>query len=146
MQKTFNQKIMFGCSSCGLEDIVEYKKNVDEAYLDFLNKFDEGKILTKKKMQTALEEEGIVQAENEIKKMIGDAKLDELTNSILFSRKHFVSYFRTISEPEPKMGNKIAELGLDESIVQVLEEKGIERFYKFQEESLLEIMRGNNVI
>ncbi|HSD04315.1 MAG TPA: DEAD/DEAH box helicase, partial [Nitrosopumilaceae archaeon] len=83
---------------------------------------------------------------NEIKKMIGDAKLDELTNSILFSKKHFVSYFRTISEPEPKMGNKIAELGLDESIVQVLEEKGIERFYKFQEESLLEIMRGNNVI
>ena len=146
MQKTFNQKIMFGCSSCGLEDIVDYKKNTDEAYLDFLTRFDDGKVLTRKKMQTALEQEGIVQSENEIKKMIGDAKLDELTSSILFSRKHFVSHFRTLSEPEPKMGNKVMELGLDENITKVLEEKGIEQFYKFQEDAILEIMRGNNVI
>lgn len=146
MQKTFNQKIMFGCSSCGLEDIVDYKKNTDEAYLDFLTRFDDGKVLTRKKMQTALEQEGIVQSENEIKKMIGDAKLDELTSSILFSRKHFVSHFRTLSEPEPKMGNKVMELGLDENITKVLEEKGIEQFYKFQEDAILEIMRGNNVV
>ena len=71
MQKTFNQKIMFGCPSCGLEDIVDHKKNADEAYLDFLTRFDDGKVLTKKKMQTALEQEGIVQSEDEIKKMIG---------------------------------------------------------------------------
>jgi len=146
MQKTFNQKMMFGCSSCGLEDIVDYKKNTDEAYLDFLNRFDDGKVPTRKKMQTALEQEGIVQSENEIKKMIGDAKLDELTSSILFSRKHFVSYFRTLSEPEPEMGSKVMELGLDENITRVLEEKGIEQFYKFQEDAILEIMRGNNVI
>ena len=146
MQKTFNQKIMFGCSSCGLEDIVDYKKNTDEAYLDFLTRFDDGKVLTKKKMQTALEQEGIVQSENEIRKMIGNAKLDDLTSSILFSKKHFVSHFRTLSEPEPNMGNKVMEVGLDENITKVLEEKGIERFYKFQEEAILEIMRGNNVI
>jgi len=146
MQKTFNQKIMFGCSSCGLEDIVDYKKNTDEAYLDFLTRFDDGKVLTRKKMQTALEQEGIVQSENEIKKMIGDAKLDELTSSILFSRKHFVSHFRTLSEPDPQMGCKVMESGLDENIAKVLEEKGIEQFYKFQEDAILEIMRGNNVI
>ncbi|HSF28739.1 MAG TPA: DEAD/DEAH box helicase [Nitrosopumilaceae archaeon] len=146
MQKTFNQKMMFGCSSCGLEDIVDYKKNTDEAYLDFLTRFDDGKVLTRKKMQTALEQEGIVQSENEIKKMIGDAKLDDLTSSILFSRKHFVSHFRTLSEPEPKMGNKVMELGLDENITRVLEEKGIEQFYKFQEDAIFEIMRGNNVV
>jgi len=146
MQKTFNQKMMFGCSSCGLEDIVDYKKNTDEAYLDFLTRFDDGKVLSKKKMQTALEQEGIVQSEDEIKKMIGDAKLDELTSSILFSRKHFVSHFRTLSEPEPMMGNKVMELGLDENITKVLEEKGIEQFYKFQEDAILEIMRGNNVV
>jgi len=146
MQKTFNQKMMFGCSSCGLEDIVDYKKNTDEAYLDFLTRFDDGKVLTRKKMQTALEQEGIVQSENEIKKMIGDAKLDELTSSILFSRKHFVSHFRTLSEPEPRMGNKVIESGLDENITRVLEEKGIEQFYKFQDDAILEIMRGNNVV
>ena len=146
MQKTFNQKMMFVCSSCGLEDIVDYKKNTDEAYLDFLTRFDDGKVLTRKKMQTALEQEGIVQSEDEIKKMIGDAKLDDLTSSILFSRKHYVSHFRTLSEPEPKMGSKVMELGIDENITKVLEEKGIEQFYKFQEDAILEIMRGNNVV
>jgi len=146
MQKTFNQKIMFGCFSCGLEDIVDYNKNTDEAYLDFLTRFDQGKILTKKKMQTALEQEGIVQSEIEIKKMIGGALLDELTSSILFSRKHFVSHFRTLSEPEPEMGSKVMELGLDRNIAYALQEKDIEQFYKFQEEAILEIMRGNNVV
>jgi DEAD/DEAH box helicase domain-containing protein len=146
MQKTFNQRIMFGCSSCGLEDIVDYKRNTDEAYLDFLTRYDDGKVLTKKKMQTALEEEGIVQSEEEIKKMIGDSKLDELTRSILFSRKHFVSHFKTLSEPDPMMGSNIMDLGLDENISRALEEKGIEQFYKFQEDSILEIMRGNNVV
>lgn len=146
MQKTFNQKIMFECSSCGLQDIVDYKKNTDEAFLDFLTRFDDGKVLTKKKMQSALEQEGIVQSEDEIKKMIGDAKPDDLTSSILFSKKHFVSYFKTLSEPEPEMGSKVMEGGLDENITRVLEEKGIEQFYKFQEEAILEIMRGNNVI
>lgn len=125
---------------------MDYKKNTDEAYLDFLTRFDDGKVLTRKKMQTALEQEGIVQSENEIKKMIGDAKLDDLTSSILFSRKHFVSHFRTLSEPEPKMGNKVMELGLDENITRVLEEKGIEQFYKFQEDAIFEIMRGNNIV
>ena len=146
MQKTFNQRIMFACSSCGLEDIVDYKKNTDEAYLDFLTRFDDHKIPTKKEMQTALEQEGIVQSENEIRKMIGGVKLDNLTKSILFSKNHFVSHYRTLFEPEPKMGSHVMELGLSESIAKVLEEKGIEQFYKFQEDAILQIMLGNNVI
>jgi DEAD/DEAH box helicase domain-containing protein len=146
MQKTFNQKLMFECAKCELEDIVDYQKNLDEAYLDFLNRFDDGKILPKKKMQTALEKEGIVQSEDEIKKMIGDSKLDDLTSSVLFSKKHFVSDFRILSEPEPKMGNKIIDLGVDANIAKALTEKGIEKFYKFQEDAILEIIRGNNVI
>ena len=66
-QKTFNQKILFDCIYCGLQDIVEHKKNIDEAYLDFLTKYDDGKILGKKKMHGLLEQEGIVQSEEEIK-------------------------------------------------------------------------------
>ncbi|MGI0083054.1 MAG: DEAD/DEAH box helicase, partial [Nitrosopumilaceae archaeon] len=146
MQKTFNQKIMFGCSGCGLEDIVDYKRNRDEAYLDFLTRFDAGKIPNKKKMQAALEKEGIVQSEYEIKKMIGNAKLDELTSSILFSRNHYVSHFRTISEPEPEIGSRVMEFGLDENICNVLEERNIEKFYRFQEDAIHEIMRGSNLV
>jgi len=146
MQKTFNQKIVFACTSCKLEDIVNYAKNADEAYLDFLNRFDSGEISSKKKSAAMLEKEGIVQSEDEIKKMIGSAKLDEITNSILFARKYYVSYFRTIIEPDPEMGNIVSESGLDERITSVLESKKIEKFYKFQEDAIRNIMMGNNVI
>ncbi|HYL67225.1 MAG TPA: DEAD/DEAH box helicase [Nitrosopumilaceae archaeon] len=146
MQKTFNQKIVFACTSCKLEDIVNYTKNTDEAYLDFLNKFDSGEIPTKKKSAAMLEKEGIVQSEDEIKKMIGNAKLDEITNSILFARKYYVSHFRTITEPEPQMGNAVSESGLDEKITRVLESKKIEKFYKFQDDAIRNIMMGSNVI
>ncbi len=146
MQKTFNQKIVFACPACELEDMVNYCKNTDEAYLDFLNRFDAGKIPSKKKSSEMLEKEGIVQSEDEIKKMIGNAKLDEITNSILFARKYYVSYFKTINEPDPQMGSVLSESGLDERIVRVLESKKIERFYKFQEDAIREIMVGNNVI
>jgi DEAD/DEAH box helicase domain-containing protein len=146
MQKTFNQKIVFACPDCKLEDIVNYTKNTDEAYLDFLNRFDSGEIPSKKKSDTMLEKEGIIQSEAEIKKMIGNAKIDEITHSILFARKYYVSYFRTIIEPDPQMGNMISESGLDEKITRVLESKKIEKFYKFQEDAIYHIMIGNNVI
>ena len=50
IQKTFNQKIMISCEKCGIEDLLEYTKNPDEVYLEFLTKFDEGKISDKKQM------------------------------------------------------------------------------------------------
>ena len=78
--------------------------------------------------------------------MIGNAKLDEITNSILFARKYYVSYFKTINEPDPQMGSVLSESGLDERIVRVLESKKIEKFYKFQDDAIREIMVGNNVI
>ena len=146
MQKTFNQKIVFACPDCKLEDIVNYTKNTDEAYLDFLNRFDSGEIPSKKKSDTILEKEGIIQSEAKIKKMIGNAKLDEITHSILFARKYYVSYFRTLSEPDPQMGNMVSESGLDDNITRVLESKKIEKFYKFQEDAIWNIMIGNNVI
>src|SRR5437588_1924919 len=146
MQKTFNQKIVFACSDCKLKDIVNYAKNTDESYLDFLNRFDSRKIPSKKKSSTMLEQEGIIQSEDEIKKMVGNAKLDEITHSILFSKKYYVSYFRTLSEPDPQMGNMVSESGLDDNIIHVLESKKIEKFYKFQEDAIRNIMMGNNVI
>ncbi len=146
MQKTFNQRIVFVCPQCKLEDIVNYSKNTDEAYLDFLNRFDAGEIPSKKKSTAILEKEGIVQSEDEIKKMVGNARLDEITNSILFAKKYYVSYFRSITEPDPQMGSNLLESGLDEKIIHVLESKKIEKFYKFQENAIREIMVGKNVI
>lgn len=146
VQKTFNQKILFGCTHCKIEDVIDYNKNLDEAYLDFLLKFDTGQTPTKKESQSALEKEGLLQSEDEIKKMIGDSKIDELTRSVLFSKKHYVSHFKSIEEPDPKMGSTVDDSGLDERIVEALKAKGILKFYKFQEDAIADIVFGKNVI
>jgi DEAD/DEAH box helicase domain-containing protein len=146
VQRTFNQKILFGCTHCKIEDVIDYKKNLDEAYLDFLLKFDTGQTPTKKESQNALEKEGLLQSEDEIKKMIGDSKIDELTRSVLFSKKHYVSHFKSIEEPDPEMGSTVDDSGLDERIIDVLKAKGIVKFYKFQEDAIHDIVFGKNVI
>ena len=46
----------------------------------------------------------------------------------------------------PKMGCKVEDLGLDESITEHLKELGIEQFYKFQEDAIGEIAYGENVV
>ena len=146
VQRTFNQKILFGCTHCKIEDVIDYKKNLDEAYLDFLLKFDTGQTPTKKESQNSLEKEGLLQSEDEIKKMIGDSKIDELTRSVLFSKKHYVSHFKSIEEPDPEMGSAVDDSGLDERIIEVLKAKGIVKFYKFQEDAIHDIIFGKNVV
>ncbi|HJU13671.1 MAG TPA: DEAD/DEAH box helicase [Candidatus Nitrosotalea sp.] len=146
VQKTFNQKILFTCSKCKIEDVVDHKRNIDEAYLEFLLRFDSGTIPSGKESQNSLEREGLVQDEQSIKKMIGDAKIDEITKSVLFSKKHYVSYFRHIIEPEPEMGSLVEDSGLDERTVDALKAKGIVSFYKFQEDAIRDIMIGKNVV
>ncbi|MDE1828824.1 MAG: DEAD/DEAH box helicase [Thaumarchaeota archaeon] len=138
--------MLFSCTNCKIEDVIDYKRNIDEAYLEFLLKFDSGSIPTKKESETSLEKEGLLQNEGAIKKMIGKTKIDELTKSILFSKKHFVSYFKQIAEPEPEMGISVEDSGLDDKIIEALKSKGIESFYKFQEDSVHDIIFGNNVV
>ena len=146
VQKTFNQKILFGCTHCKIEDVIDYNKNLDEAYLDFLLKFDTGQTPTKKESQNALEKEGLLQSEDKIKKMIGDSKIDDLTRSILFSKKHYVSHFKSIEESDPEMSSTVEDSGLDERIIEALKTKGISKFYKFQEDAIHNIVFGKNVI
>jgi len=143
--KTFNRKIVVSCNNCGLEDILEHSKNNDEVFLDFLTRFDEGKISTKE-YGAGLIAQGIIRDESEIKKMIGDQAPNELTKSVLLSKKDYVSYYKSIKKPEPEMGSEVNEVGLDEGIAGILEKKDITKFYKFQEKAIQDIIYGDNVV
>jgi DEAD/DEAH box helicase domain-containing protein len=145
IQKTFNKKIHISCDSCGIEDLLEFSKNIDEVFLEFLSRFDEG-LVTKKGVSKGLKDEGIIRDEKEIKEMIGKNNPDKITESVLFSKKDYVSQYKVLKNPEPKMGSNVEDLGLDESISNHLKEIGIEQFYKFQEESIEEISFGENVV
>ena len=133
---------MISCEKCSLEDLLEYTKNTDEAYLDFLTKYDEGKIPDKKQMSLELKTVGIIRDEKEIKEMIGSNTLDELTKSVLYSKKDYVSIFKTLKKPPPKLGCKVDELGIDENLSKFLQKIGIKKFYKFQEDAIKEIAYG----
>ncbi|MCH8834229.1 MAG: DEAD/DEAH box helicase, partial [Thaumarchaeota archaeon] len=146
IQKTFNRKIVISCSNCGLQDLLEYTKNPDEVYLDFLNRFDEGKLPDEVQMTQSLKQEGIIRQKSEIEAMIGKNKPDFLTKDILFSKKDYVSYYKTIKKPNPEMGSNVEDVGLGEEISSHLIEIGINKFYKFQEDAIKEIFYGKNVV
>ncbi len=133
------------CGKCGIEDLLEFSKNVDEVFLEFLSRFDKG-LVTEGGLSEGLKDEGIVRGENEIKEMIGKNNPDKITEEILFSKKDYISQYKVLSNPEPEMGCKVEELGLDESITENLKELKIEKFYKFQEEAIKEITFGENVV
>lgn len=145
IQKTFNKKIHISCNGCGIEDLLEFRKNVDEVFLEFLTRFDEG-LVSEKGTSDSLKEEGIVRAESEIKEMIGNEKPDKITESILYTKKDYVSQYKVLKNPEPKMGCSIEDVGLDESVTEYLKKIGIEQFYKFQEESIQEVLFGENIV
>ncbi len=146
IQKTFNKKYMISCRNCSLEDLVEFAKNMDEVYLEFLARYDEGATPNKKQLKAELKESGIIRDESEIKKMIGDATPDPITREALYSKKDYISHYKTVTSPPPEMGSPVEDLGLDDGMVRMLHKKGIIQFYRFQEEAIREIIFGQNVV
>ena len=133
------------CSKCGIEDILEFSKNPDEVFLEFLERFDKG-LVTEKGLTEGLADEGIIRSEKEIKEMIGKISPEKFIEEILFSKKDFISDYKILKNSEPKMGCKVEELGLDENISDYLKELKINQFYKFQEDAIQEIVFGENIV
>jgi len=98
------------CTRCKIEDLLEFTKNYDEVFLEFLSRFDDG-LVTKNGISENLKEEGIVRDENEIKEMIGENNPDNITEAILFSKKDYISQYKILEHPEPKMGCMVSRLG-----------------------------------
>ena len=133
------------CSKCGIEDILEFSKNPDEVFLEFLERFDKG-LVTEKGLTEGLTDEGIIRSEKEIKEMIGKTSPEKFIEKILFSKKDFISDYKILKNSEPKMGSKVEELGLEKEISDFLNELKIKQFYKFQEDAIQEIVFGENVV
>lgn len=144
--RTFNKKIMITCTNCKIEDILSFSKNYDEVYLEFLTRFDDGKISDHDKIKENLLQEGIIRDERDIKKMISNIPIDNITKEVLFSKKDYVSNFNRIKSLEPEWGSKVTEIGIDQRIQEYLIESGIDQLYKFQEESIMKVIFGENVI
>ena len=133
------------CNKCGIEDILEFSKNPDEVFLEFLTRYDKG-LVTEKGLSEGLTDEGIIRSKKEIKEMIGKINPEKFIEEILFSKKDFISEYKILKNSEPKMGSKVEELGLEKEISDFLNELKIKQFYKFQEDAIQEIVFGENVV
>ena len=133
------------CSKCGIQDILEFSKNPDEVFLEFLARFDKG-LVTQKELTEELADEGIIRTEKEMNEMIGKSNPEKFLEEILRSKKDFISDYKILKNSEPKMGCKVEDFGLEENISIFLNELGIKQFYKFQEDAIQEIVFGENVV
>ena len=128
---------------------------MDEAYLSFVDSYDEGSLVRNRTLDEILEEENLLRSRQEIDKMIAitvdnkglkKKELPEPLKKALYSRLDFLVQYRVIQAQSPRTGADPARLGLEIEIVDALKEYGISRFYRYQENAIKTIMKGTNTI
>lgn len=121
--------------------------NQDEAYLEFLVRYDNGQLAKTLDLESLVEQERLLRPMSEINSLLvqNNANNNELLKSILSSKKDYVVDFRVLSEPEPEVGGKLTDLPVDQGIIDAASSKNIDKLYKFQEDSIKQILCGKDV-
>lgn len=122
---------------------------MDEAYLDFLDKYENGTgIANTDDLKLLMEQERIIRPSYEIDSLLakGNAYEDPLLKDVLYSSQDYLVHFQALEEPPPEFGTDVIQLPVDEAIIRILESKKISKLYKFQEEAIKNILQGNNVV
>ncbi len=65
---------------------------------------------------------------------------------MLRSDRDYIVDFRSLEEPPPKYGDVVDRLPVDEAIINVLKAKGIGKLYRFQEDAVKKILKGEDVV
>lgn len=149
VDKIFDGRLIFRCSKCGLCSIVPQASSVDDAYLDFLDRYDSGKgIADSGDLKLLMEHEEIIRSSAEIDSFLSSSEAtgDSLLQDVLHSQQDYIVDFRVIEEPPPDPGSRVEELPVDEAIIGVLQKKKFDRLYKFQEEAIKKILQGGDVV
>jgi DEAD/DEAH box helicase domain-containing protein len=147
VSKIYNGRLMFACSKCSICGVVPAMAEQDEAYLEFLSMYDDGQVDKVQDLESLIEKERLVRPLSEIKELIrkNDAVGNKLLENVLKSRRDYIVDFMILEEPEPEAGHEFKLLNIDEAIVASLDQRNIHRLYKFQEESILQILEGRDI-
>ena len=115
--------------------------------MNFLTLYDNGEVFTNEDNENKSHiQSDMIRDQAEIKKIIDEFKPDEITKSVLSSKRDYISHYTIIKNPEPKMGCDIDDIIFDENLAGALKNKGITKFYEFQENAIQEITYGENVV
>src|SRR5581483_551182 len=146
----FDGRLIFRCSKCKICAIVpQAGGSVDEAYLDFLDRYESGSgIAQADDLKLLMEQEKIIRSAKEIDSFLAAASAsgDPLLEDVLRSSQDYIVDLQAIDEPPPELGSDVEKLPVDEAIINVLRTKKIDRLYTFQEEAVKKILQGSNVV
>lgn len=151
VKRIYDGRYMINCKDCGILYISQPMLESDEAYLEFLEKYDEGSIKRNINIERMMEEEGLTRSRDQIIKMVEDngikyEELPDVMKSILSSREDYVVYYKFFDANTPEIGHSPHEIGIDPYLAEVVEKSGITRLYRFQEEAIERILNGENVV
>lgn len=139
---------MFMCSKCNICGVVQSGGDQDEAYLEFLDLYDNGGAVKAQDLGLLLERERILRPASEIDSLIthNHVQEDKLLKVILYSKKDYVVDFRVMKEREIEKGNEPGVLPIEDSLIKALHARNIKKLYQFQEESIKKILLGEDVV
>ncbi len=91
VNRIFDGRLLFTCEKCQVCSVLPFYNNLDETYLEFLDRFDNGYATVFEDLKVVLEKEKLVRSRKEIIKMLEKSKInDNLINEILFSDLDYV--------------------------------------------------------
>jgi DEAD/DEAH box helicase domain-containing protein len=152
IDKIFDGRLLFSCSKCSICALVPKENNADgpdHAYLEFLNMYDNGRIVKSDDLKAIMQQEQILRPSSEIKRLLRknkEGKTNKLLKEVLFSDRDYVVEYRVIQDSESKLGSQVNDLPVDDSIISILSRKGIESIYEFQEKSIERILFGIDTV
>jgi DEAD/DEAH box helicase domain-containing protein len=149
VDKIFDGRLIFRCAKCKICSIVPTAASTDEAYLEFLDRYESGTgVADAADLKLLMEQERIIRPTKEIDALMAAANSsgDPLLEDVLSSQQDYVVHFQAIEEPPPEIGSSTEDLPVDEAIINVLKAKKIDRLYSFQEQAVKKILQGNDVV
>jgi DEAD/DEAH box helicase domain-containing protein len=149
VDKIFDGRLIFRCAKCKICSIVPTAASTDEAYLEFLDRYESGTgVADAADLKLLMEQERIIRPAKEIDALMATANAsgDLLLEDVLRSQQDYVVDFQAIEEPPPELGSSVEGLPVDDAIINVLKSKKIDRLYSFQEQAVKKILQGNDIV
>lgn len=152
VNRIFDGRMLFSCSECNICAVVPKYADVDghdSAYLEFLDLYDNGHVANSDDLKVTMQQERILRPPQEIDKLLEVNNYglnNKLLRKILHSQQDYVVEYRLIQDSNSGIGCPVSKLSIDDRLVSILSKKGIKHIYEFQEESINNILLGEDVV
>ncbi|WP_201449302.1 DEAD/DEAH box helicase [Nitrososphaera sp. AFS] len=152
VNRIFDGRMLFSCSECNICAVVPKYADVDghdSAYLEFLDLYDNGHVANSDDLNVTMQQERILRPPQEIDKLLevnNYGSNNKLLRKILHSQQDYVVEYRLIQDSNSGIRCPVSKLSIDDRLVSILSKKGIKHIYEFQEESINNILLGEDVV